>query len=80
MDSERLLDAIDHCLVVSEITKTATPDMPYVTIMGPTVDDVATVVEAARKWADHEEKNGACLRGITAVEDPNFEMEAPDEQ
>ena len=38
-------------------------------------------VEAARKWADHEDKTGACLRGITAVEDPNFDIwEAPDGQ
>ncbi len=34
------------------------------------------IVAAASKWADHEDKTGACLRGITAKEDPDFEMEA----
>ena len=47
-----LHDALDHPLVVSEITKTVTPNMPYVTIMGPTVDDVELVVEAARRVAN----------------------------
>ena len=38
------------------------------------------IVEAARKWDEHEGQNAPCLRGITAVEDPDFEMEAPDGQ
>lgn len=47
-DPERLRKAVNSFLVASSEKRSDQPDMPYVEIMGPSLDDVAFVLDAAR--------------------------------
>src|SRR5690606_14901421 len=47
-DPDRLREAVNSFLVASSEKRSDQPDMPYVEIMGPSLDDVAFVLDAAR--------------------------------
>src|SRR5690554_5122667 len=47
-DFDRLRKAVNCFLVASNVKRSDQPDMRYVEIMGPSLDDVASVLEAAR--------------------------------
>jgi hypothetical protein len=47
-DLDRLEKVVNRFLVASSLIRSDQPDTPYVKIMGPSVDDVAFVLDAAR--------------------------------